>query len=187
MNAIARRTLWAALLAATLGTGCLHHHRSARPTTSGVLACAVRPGETSCVESSRFDEGGVLRHHVVERTTPGDGCDLVVVEQASFDERGTLVQRVIEDRRCAVVDRRISTRYDVDTGVVEHRVERDEDHDDQMDYQRVARVAMTRQVRALAVSTGQARTAHLAASIAAQRPGAAGVVREPTFMAVTGP
>lgn len=170
MNATIRNVILAALPVASFGSGCLHNF-APRHAATGTLHCAVRPGETSCVESSRFDDAGMLRHHVVERTTPGDRCDLVTVEQASFDATGVLIQRVIEDRRCRVVDRRVSTEYDLVAGVVEHRAQFDEDHDGALDTDEVTRMAMTRQIRALAQTTGRARMAHIAASVAAQRGG----------------
>jgi hypothetical protein len=166
MNAALRNLILSVLPVATLGSGCLHHV-AATPASSGVLACQTQGDETSCVESSRFDGSGTLRHHVVERTTPGERCDLVVVEQASFDATGVLVQRVVEDRRCRVVDRSVSTRYDMSAGIVEHRVQRDDDHDAEIDFDRVVRVPMTKQVRALAKTTGAARMARLEAVIAA--------------------
>jgi hypothetical protein len=163
MNATLRNLILFALPVATLGAGCLHHV-AATPTQSGVLACATHGDESSCVESSRFDASGTLRHHVVERTTPGEQCDLVVVEQASFDATGILVEKVVEDRRCRVVDRSVSTRYDMSAGMVEHRVQRDDDHDAQFDFERVVRVPMTKQVRALAQTTGAIRMARLGGS-----------------------
>lgn len=166
MNATLRNLILSALPVATLGSGCLHHV-AATPAQSGVLACQTEGDETSCVESSRFDGNGTLRHHVVERTTPGDRCDLVVVEQASFDATGILLEKVVEDRRCRVVDRSVSTRYDMSAGVVEHRVQRDEDHDAAFDFDRVVRVPMTKQIRALAQTTGAARMARVGAPEAA--------------------
>lgn len=176
MNATLRNLILCALPLATLGSGCLHHFvggpgraGGARgPATGGMHACPTRGDESSCVESSRVDANGTLRHHVVERTTPGDRCDLVVVEQASFDPTGILIERVIEDRRCRVVDRRVSTRYDVQAGVVEHRVRRDEDHDDVFDTDRVVRVPMTDQVRVLAQTTAAARMARLEVQTSAE-------------------
>jgi hypothetical protein len=179
MNAALRNFLLAMLPVAGLTPGCLHHH-AVSPEASGMLACEAGPTESSCFESSRFDPRGMLRHHIVERTIPGDRCDLVVVEQASFDDSGVLIERVVEDRRCRVVDQRVTTRYDLETGLVEHRVERDHDHDDRIDHDRTTRVAMSSRVRDQALVSGRARTIHLIASIAAQRGGPAGA-RESTI------
>jgi|LNFM01.1.fsa_nt_gb hypothetical protein len=185
MNATMRNILLAVLPVATLGSGCLHHHAT-QAETSGVLACAPAPGESACYESSRFDDNGTLRHHVVERTTPGDSCDLVNIEQTAFDASGTLVERIVEDRRCRVVERTISTRYDLDAGVVEHRVRRDEDHDAELDFDTTTRVAMTERVRSLALATGRTRSARLAASIAAQRSGRLPITHPPMLVSTGG-
>jgi hypothetical protein len=166
MNATLRNLILATV--AVVAPGCLHHHRIA-PSATGLLACETRPGESACYESSRFDERGMLRHHVVERTTPADRCDLVVVEQTSYDELGTMIERVQEDRRCRVVDRRVTTRYDLDTGVIEHRVQRDDDHDDQLDHDQTTRVAMNDRVRTVALTSGRTQMAHIANSMAAQQ------------------
>lgn len=170
MNATLRNLILLALPVATLGSGCLHHV-AASPATSGVLACETKGDETSCVESSRFDGNGTLRHHVVERTTDGDRCDLVVVEQASFDATGILLEKVVEDHRCRVVDRSISTRYDISAGMVEHRVQRDDDHDAQFDFDHVVTVPMTKQIRALARTSGATRMARIEAGISEDRGG----------------
>jgi len=166
MNATLRNLILATV--AVVAPGCLHHHRVA-PSATGVLACETRPGESACWESSRFDDRGMLRHHVVERTTPDDRCDLVVVEQTSYDDLGTMIEHVQEERRCRVVENRVTTRYDLDAGVIEHRVQRDENHDDQVDHDRTTRVAMNDRVRTVAMTSGRAQTAHIAKSMAAQK------------------
>jgi hypothetical protein len=166
MNATLRNLILATV--AVVAPGCLHHYAVA-PTASGVLTCETRPGESSCIESSRFDERGMLRHVVVERTTPGPRCDLVTVEQTSYDAMGTMIERVLEDRHCRVVDRRITIAYDVDADVIEHRVQRDENHDDQIDYDRTTVVPMNDRIRMVAATSGRARMAEITQSMAAQR------------------
>jgi hypothetical protein len=162
MNATLRNMLLAVLPVATFAPGCLHHHADPiHGRASGLRDCEPGPGETSCVESSRLDDRGILRHHVVERVTPGDRCDLIVVEQASFDARGVLVEQVTEQRRCGVVDQRVAERFDLVAGVVERHIQRDDDHDDIFDLERRWEVAMTEPLRSLALSTGLARLARL--------------------------
>ena len=161
MNATIRSLLLVMLPAAVLGSGCLHHYAGATHRATGVRACEVAVGESSCVESGRVDERGLLRHHVAERTTPGGRCDLVVVEQRSFDSAGVLIEHIVENRRCRVVDERVSSRYDLAAGVVVRRVERDVDHDDQIDSDESREVPLTEPMRILALTAGPSRVAQL--------------------------
>ena len=113
----------AAALAAT--AACLHYDNMA--------PCKPRPGESECWQSSRRDADGQVRHVIVERRTSAPRCDEVRIEQSSFDENDELVQRVVEERRCGVVDHRTIDRYDLAAGQLERAIWTDSDHDDQFD------------------------------------------------------
>jgi hypothetical protein len=143
-----------ALTSVVVTSGCLHHPQ--------LLDCVPGAGENQCWQSSRTDDAGHLRHHVVERVTPGDRCDMLAVEQSSFDERGALVARVIEERRCRVIERRITDSYDFVAGTIERTVEIDLDHDDRFDTVRTLELPMTADDRVFALTTSVERFASLA-------------------------
>lgn len=143
-----------ALALIVVTSGCLHH--------SQLLDCVPGAGESQCWQSSRTDEDGHLRHHVIERVTPGDRCDTVAVEQSSFDERGALVARVIEERRCRVIDRRITDSYDLVAGTIVRTVETDRDHDDRFDTVQTLELPLTADDRVFALTTSVGRFASLA-------------------------
>jgi hypothetical protein len=124
-GAVAVRILGLAALASLVTAGCLHHDNMA--------ACTPRPGESECWQSSRRDADGRVRHLIVERRTSGPRCDEVRIEQSSFDENDELIERVVEERRCGVVDHRTIDRYDLAAGELERAIWTDSDHDDQFD------------------------------------------------------
>jgi hypothetical protein len=115
----------ATLLGLVAITGCLHHN--------DVAACAPNPGETECWVSSRRDADGRLRHVVIERVTPADRCDKVLVVQDSFDERGVLVAHAVDERRCRVIEQRRVDRYDLAAGEIRRDIWLDTNHDDAFD------------------------------------------------------
>jgi hypothetical protein len=143
-----------ALASIVVTSGCLHHPE--------LLACVPGAGETECWQSSRTDEAGHLRHHVVERVTPGDRCDTLAVEQSSFDARGALVAHVVEERRCRVIERRTTDRYDLVAGVIVRDVEIDLDHDDEFDTVKTLELPMSAEQRVFALTTSVERFASLA-------------------------
>jgi len=124
-------------------TGCTHHRNMA--------ACTPAPGESECWRSSRRDASGRVRHVVVERVTPRPRCDEVRIEKSSYDERGVLVQRVVEDQRCRVVDHRTVDRYDLAEGELERAIWIDTDHDDRFDRFEAHTVRMSESQRAFAL------------------------------------
>jgi hypothetical protein len=143
-----------ALVSTVVTSGCLHHPQ--------LLPCAAGTGEEQCWQSSRSDEDGRLRHHIVERVTPGDRCDVVAVEQSSFDEKGALVQHVVEERRCRVTERRTTDRYDLAANEIVRTIEIDRDHDDQFDTMQTLELPMTSDDRLFAMTTSVERFASLA-------------------------
>lgn len=143
-----------ALTSVVVTSGCLHHPRS--------LDCVPGSDDETCVQSGRTDEAGRLRHHIVERVTPGDRCDLVKVEQSSFDARGTLIAHVTEEKRCRVVERRITDEYDLQHDLVLRTVQIDLDHDDRFDTVKMLELPMSQDDRIFALSTSVARFASLA-------------------------
>jgi len=152
-------TLHTILSAAALGivvvtSGCLHH--------PGLLECVPGSDDEACWQSGRSDDAGRLRHHVVERVTPAARCDLVEVEQSSFAADGTLIARVVEQKRCRVVERRTTDTYDLVGNTVVRTIEIDLDHDDRFDTVRTLELPMTDSDRTYALSTGAARYASLA-------------------------
>ena len=143
-----------ALTSVVVTSGCLHHPQ--------LLTCVPDAGETECWQSGREDERGRLRHHIVVRVTPGDRCDLVAVEQSSFDERGALVARVIEEKRCRVIERRTTDRYDLVAGKIVREIEIDLDHNDQFDTVKTVELPMSAEERVFALTASVERFASLA-------------------------
>jgi hypothetical protein len=139
-------------LLVAVGAGCLHH--------MDMAPCTRAAAETACWESTRSDARGRLRHVVVERVRAGDRCDTVRVEQTSFDEQGNVSERVVDDRHCGVVDRRVVDRYDVDTGQLVRSISTDANHDDQFDRVVTRRTRLSEAQRAYA-REAQYRTLHV--------------------------
>lgn len=136
---------------AVLVAGCLHH--------ANLAPCPTEATETECWESSRDDRQGHTRHRVVERIVPDTPCDRVRVEQTTFDPDGNMSERVVDERRCGVVDRRIVDRYDIGTGQVVRTVSTDTNHDDRFDRVFVARMPAVDAARADAAERdAEART-----------------------------
>jgi hypothetical protein len=130
----------AAGLLAVLAPGCLHH--------PNLAPCPTEPTETECWESTRDDRRGHTRHRVVERIVPDTPCDRVRIEQTTYDPDGQMSERVVDERRCGVVDRRIVDRYDIGTGQVVRTVSTDTNHDDRFDRVFVARMPAVDAARA---------------------------------------
>jgi hypothetical protein len=129
-------------LAATVllgAPGCLSHR--------GMQACTPIGSESECWVSSKQVHD--LRHVIVERVTPVDDCNRVEIEHSAFDHVGQLVGRVLELRRCGVIDRRAEYRYDFERGIVSTRVDLDLDHDDQFDVVHRSRHPMMLEERSL--------------------------------------
>jgi len=157
-----------ALTSFVVMSGCLHHPE--------LLPCVPGAGERECWQSSRADDDGRLRHHVVERVADGDRCDTVTVEQSSFDERGALIAHVVEERRCRVVERRTTDQYDLVAGVIMREVEVDLDHDDQFDTVQTIELPMSADQRVFALTTGVERFADLEEARGTPNEHAAGVL-----------
>lgn len=107
--------------------GCLHH--------PGLTACQTQIGEESCWESKRFDEENKLRHHVVERTINDDkaACDLIIIEQTSYDVSGFPIMRIIDAQRCLSIDKRVIEKYDWNANIMSRTILEDLDHNDSFD------------------------------------------------------
>lgn len=106
-------------------SGCLHH--------PGVHPCSTSGKEVGCWESKRLDENNQVRHKVVEKVIEGDPCELVVIEQTSFNKTGNVIHRIIDEKRCRVVDKRIEEKYDHEKNVVIKITSIDDDHNDHFD------------------------------------------------------
>ena len=142
-----------ALTSVVVTSGCLHHPE--------LLACVPAAGERECWQSSRADEEGRLRHHVVERVTAGERCDTVAVEQSSFDEKGALIAHVVEERKCRVIERRTTDHYDLALGIIVREVQIDLDHDDRFDTVQTLELPMSADQRVFALTTSVERFANL--------------------------
>ena len=137
----APRLSLALLLVALTTTGCLHY--------SNMEACVPTGTERECWVSSGTGKQSGNEYVVIERVSEGGACDEVEVESSVYDPSSTLIERVVEVRRCGVTERRSEYRYDLARGVIASRVERDLDHDDLLDFARSYERPMTDNERAL--------------------------------------
>lgn len=122
------------LLIGMILSACLHH--------PGVSSCPTEGKESFCWESKRYDENNEIRHKVVERITEGQRCDLVVVEQSSYDELGRLFYRVIDEKECRVINKRVIEELDRENNTITLTVLIDSDHNDSFDRKKTSEVSI---------------------------------------------